>query len=100
FADLNFLYWILFGRSSLELSALMPRDPAANKKAIMYLLINLTWPILADFDFNNIYTLKPFFKNPTFGGIWTPLDHSDAIEKVQAALKKGQIPIITAKTGA
>ncbi|CAG8515418.1 11095_t:CDS:2 [Dentiscutata heterogama] len=129
FADLNFLYWTMFGRSSLELSALVPRDPAANKKAIMYLiynklfggfdipdypilpflkpvmtkfvqLINLCWLIMADFDLNAIYKIKPFFDNKSFSETWAPLDHSDSIEKVLEELKKGKIPVVTAKTGA
>ncbi|CAG8700324.1 14307_t:CDS:2 [Dentiscutata erythropus] len=129
FADLNFLYWTMFGRSSLELSALVPRDLAANKKAIMYLiydklfggfnmpdypilpflkpimtkfvqLINLCWPIMADFDFNAIYKIKPFFDNKSFSGTWAPLDHLDSVEKVLEELKKGKIPVVTAKTGA
>ncbi|CAG8632664.1 13579_t:CDS:2, partial [Dentiscutata heterogama] len=55
---------------------------------------------MADFDLNAIYKIKPFFDNKSFSGTWAPLDHSDSVEKVLEELKKGKIPVVTAKTGA
>ncbi|CAG8730743.1 6765_t:CDS:2 [Gigaspora margarita] len=71
FANLNFLYWILFGQSSLELSALVPCNPSANKKDLMYLI------------YDKIF------------GLWSLLDHQDSIQLALDSLKKEKILVIT-----
>ncbi|CAG8782435.1 13322_t:CDS:2, partial [Dentiscutata erythropus] len=79
-------FFTLFGSSSLELSYLMSRDPKANIKYLTYLLynklfgdiLNIAWPLLADFNLDNVNT----------GTIIIPLDHSDSIQKILDCLKR------------